>query len=87
MTKTDKEIIIDIFQEKLDKEIKSIKGYALAKMLSEELELLLERFKKDELTVDELCQRWQRVLYDYASTALHSVKGMADDLNKGWRRR
>lgn len=84
MTKSDKEIIIGMFQEKVE-EVRAIKGYALAKMLAEEWELLLDRFKRDELTLEQLCERWNNVSYDYLKTANQSINGMLGDIQR-WRR-
>ena len=67
--KTDTEILIDIFQSQID-QIKAVKGSPTAKMCAEELELLLEKFRRGELTVDKCAEQFIRVELDFMKVVL-----------------
>jgi hypothetical protein len=72
--KTDKEILIDIFQQQIDK-VLAVKGSAYAKLCAAELKLVLNKFKSGELTMEETAKQFTRVEQDYMTMAW---SGMSD---------
>lgn len=71
MKMENKEDIVWFMKEQIQ-QVKEV-GSPLSKIASEELELLVEKYRTGEITLEELCNNYVKVAKDFAAIGMRQV--------------
>jgi hypothetical protein len=68
----DKQEIILFFKGQID-QIRAVKGSSLARMAVHEAELLLKKYRRDEISLEDLVGNYEKIAFDFTALGLKQM--------------